>query len=145
MLLMVGISVAFIYATMESSDLSIDTYIPLLFFVGIALVIVVSTLSAPRSLTLEGNTMTLKYFFNEKIIRTDEVGFVQLNFTQSRNGRHYFIALNLTNRKTIRLTGLGISLPIAYLVLKNWHQGGSGTMRQPQNNIAPNWSDNSGK
>ena len=137
-LLMVGISVAYIYATMESSDLSIDTYIPLLFFAGIFLVIVVSALSVPRSLTLDGDTMTLKYFLNEKIIRKDEVGFVQLNFTQSRNGRHYYIALHLTNRKMIRLTGLGVSLPIAYLVLKNWHQG----MRQTQNNIAPNWSDN---
>ena len=140
-LLMVGISVAYIYATMVSSDLSIDTYIPLLFFAGIFLVIVVSALSVPRSLTLDGDTMTLKYFLNEKIIRKDEVGFVQLNFTQSRNGRHYYIALHLTNRKMIRLTGLGVSLPIAYLVLKNWHQG----MRQMQNNIAPNWSDNSGR
>jgi hypothetical protein len=86
--------------------------------------------------------MTLKYYFSEKTFRTDEVNSILLSYTQSRNGRHYFIALNLTDRKTIRLSGLGISLPIAYLVLKNWRWGGSGNTSQSSSNIAPNSSDN---
>ena len=123
--IMVGISVAFILATMNDPDTSFASYTPLLVFVGVVLVMATTTLSIPRSLTLDGNTLTLKYLLNEKSLRTDEINSIQLTYTQSRNGRHYFIALYLADRKTIRLTGLGISLPVAYLVLKNWHRGGS--------------------
>jgi hypothetical protein len=143
-LLMAGITVAFILATLDDPNLSLSTYMPLLFFAAIALFLVVSTLSAPRSLTLEGRTINLKYLFSEKTLQADEITFIQLGFTQSRNGKHYFIALHLTNRKNIRLTGLGISLPIAYLVLKNWHVNSTQGQAQSQlDNVAPNWSDNS--
>lgn len=138
---LLGGAIAFILATMNDPGVSLSSYIPLLVFVGIAFVMVVTTLSIPRSLTLEGRVMTLKYLLNEKTINADEVSHVQFTYTQSRNGRHYFIALHLTNRKTIRLSGMGISLPVAYLVLKNWHQGHSGNARHTAN-IAPNWSDN---
>ena len=122
--IMVGVSVAFIFATMNDPNTSYTSYTPLLVFVGIVLVLASTTLSIPRSLTLDGAMMNLKYLFSEKNIRTDEINSIQLTYTQSRNGRHYFIAIYLSDRKTIRLTGLGISLPVAYLVLKNWHRGG---------------------
>ena len=141
-LVLIGASVAFVLATMGDPDVTFSSYMPLLVFAGIVLVMFATTLSIPRSLTLDGNTMNLKYFFNEKSIRTDEIANIQLAYTQSRNGRHYYIALHLTDRKTIRLSGLGISLPVAYLVLKNWHRGSSGNNQQTAN-IAPNWSDNS--
>lgn len=131
----------FILTVINEPDVSLSSFIPLLVFVGIAFVMLATTLSIPRSLTLEGRALTLKYLLNEKTVNADEVSYVQFTYTQSRNGRHYFIALHLTNRKTIRLSGLGISLPVAYLVLKNWHQGYSGNARQTAN-IAPNWSDN---
>jgi hypothetical protein len=140
-LIMVGVSVAFIIAVMDDPGASFSSLMPLLVFVGVVLVLAVSTLSVPRSLTLDGRTINLKYFFNEKSIRADEISHIQLAYTQSRNGRHYFIALHLTDRKTIRLSGLGISLPIAYLVLKNWHLGRTASGGQTEN-IAPNWSDN---
>lgn len=123
--ILVSASVAFLLATINDPNASLASYMPLFVFVGIVLVMAATTLSVPRSLTLDGNTMTLKYLFNEKSIRTDEISNVQLAYTQSRNGRHYFIALYLMDRKTIRLSGLGISLPVAYLVLKNWHRGNS--------------------
>jgi len=140
-LVLFGASIAFILATMNDPDTSFSSYLPLLVFVGIVFVMVATTLSIPRSLTLEGRTLILKYLFNEKTIHADEISHVQFTYTQSRNGKHYFINLHLTNRKSIRLSGLGISLPIAYLVLKNWHQGSSTAARQSAN-IAPNWSDN---
>lgn len=138
---LVGTSVVFILTTMNDPDVSLPSYTPLLVFVGIAFVMLATTLSIPRSLTLEGRAMTIKYLLKEKMIRADEIASIQLTYTQSRNGRHYFIAMYLTNRKSIRLSGLGISLPVAYLVLKNWHQAQFGQMRQSAN-IAPNWSDN---
>jgi len=97
--------------------------------------------SIPRSMMLEGNILTLKYLFNEKSIRADEINAIRLLFTQTRNGKRYFIALTLANRKVIRISGLGVGLPIAYLVLKNWHQ--ANVRGQSLHNVAPNWSDNS--
>jgi hypothetical protein len=145
----VGASVVFVYLTMDSPDVSAVEYIPLLVFVIVTLVLGGVILSVPRSLTLEGNTMNLKYLFSERSLRADEISRIQLSYTQSRNGKHYYIALHLTNRKTIRLSGLGISLPVAYLVLKTWHrnhtQGQSANSRSSQENIAPNWSDNMGR
>jgi len=139
-----GVSIAFIFATLNDPNESLSVYMPLLFIVAIALFMVVTTLSAPRALILEGNTMNLKYLLSERTISADEVRLVQLSYTQTRNGKRYFIALNLTSGKNIRLSGLGLSLPIAYLVLKNWHQGRAHGQALTSN-IAPNWSDNSWK
>lgn len=141
---LIGVVVGFVLTTINDPDTSLPAYLPLLVFIGIAFVMVSATLSIPRSLTLAGRTMTLKYLLKEKTVNVNEISHVQLSYTQSRNGKHYFIALHLTDRKTIRLSGLGISLPIAYLVLKNWHRGYSGVMQQSVD-IAPNWSDNTWK
>jgi len=146
--ILIGVSVAFILATMDDPNASLPSYMPLLVFIGIVLVMATTTLSIPRSLTLDGNTLTLKYLLNEKSLRTDEISSVQLAYTQSRNGRHYFIALNLTDRKTIRLSGLGISLPVAYLVLKNWRWGNSlntpNMFQQPPSQTPPDKKDSDG-
>lgn len=141
-LFMAGVAITFIFATLGDPDVTPSTYMPLFFIVAVVLFLVVTTLSVPRSLTLEGRTINLKYLFSEKTLNVDEIAFIQFGFTQSRNGKHYFIDLHLTDRKKIRITGLGTSLPIAYLVLKNWHmkyvQG-----RSQFGSVAPNWSDNS--
>ncbi|MFN8432603.1 MAG: hypothetical protein U0V18_01195 [Anaerolineales bacterium] len=142
LLMMGGVAVAYMVAVMSNEEtVTSSSFVPLLILAGFALIMVVTSLSGPQSINLEGNSVNLKYLFSEKSLQSNEIANVQLAFTQSRNGRHYFIALNLLERKTIRISGLGMSLPIAYLVLKNWHLGrssGSGT----QTNIAPNWSDN---
>jgi len=132
----------------DSPDLSFVNFAPLLIFVFIVIIFGATTLSIPRAVTLESGSLNLKYLFSEKTLRADEISFIQLGYTQTRNGKHYYIALHLTNRKNIRLSGLGVSLPIAYLTLKNWHQinlhGQSANQRASSlNNIAPNWSDNS--
>lgn len=144
-LLLIGGLVIFVFFVMDTAETSFSTLTPLLIFVLIVVFAVVMNFSVPRAVTLEGSSLTLKYLTNEKTLRTDEIKFIQLGYTQSRNGKHYYVALHQVNGKQIRLSGLSISLPIAYLVLKNWHQGSSGNMRQPQNNIAPNESDNSGR
>ena len=126
----------------SSSEVNTASLMPLAFFMFIVVMIGGMALSIPRMVSLEGNTLNLKYLFSEKSIRADEIKFIQLGYTQSRNGKHYYVALHQTSGKQIRLSGLGISMPIAYLVLKNWHQGSLyGQSANQQNNIAPNWSD----
>jgi len=58
----------------------------------------------------------------QKILLANEIASIDLRFTQTRNGKNYFIAVNLVNRKTIRVSGLSPNLPVVYLVLKNWHK-----------------------
>jgi hypothetical protein len=142
-LLILGGMVAVFFAIINSSsDISLPSLMPLAIFFFIAIMIGGMALSIPRMVSLEGNTLNLKYLFSEKSLRADEIKFIQLGYTQSRNGKHYYVALHQTSGKQIRLSGLGISMPIAYLVLKNWHQGSLyGQSVNQQNNIAPNWSD----
>ena len=121
LLLLLGISLSFFLSIMDTSEAPFAGLIALLAFVLFAAFAAAMVFSIPNSLTLERNSLILKYVFSEKTLLADEIASVRLSFTQSRNGQQYFIALMLTNRKSIRISGLGISLPIAYLVLKNWH------------------------
>lgn len=141
-----GVTVAFVYSTMDTPGSTPAQYLPLLVFIIMVLFFGAMVFSVPRSLTLDGNTLNLKYIFGEKSVRADEVALIQIRFTQSRNGKQYFINLSLRNRKDIQLRGLGVGLPIAYLVLKNWHKSHTQGQQQPAPaNVAPNWSDNSGR
>ena len=139
--MMGGVAVAYLLAMFGNGDITSSSFMPLLILVVFALIMMVTTLSGPQSINLEGSTLNLKYLFSEKSFQANQIAHIQLSFTQSRNGRHYFIALTTLERKTIRISGLGLSLPIAYLVLKNWHRGQSVSAGTPTN-IAPNWSDN---
>lgn len=148
-LLILGALAGVLMTALNSPDTAVVSLAPLAVFVVIAFIFGAMTLSMPRVLTLDGYSLNIKYLFSERTLRADEIRYFQFGYTQSRNGKHYFVAMHLTNGKQIRLSGLGISLPVAYLVLKNWHQnnlhGQSANARPSLDNIAPNWSDNSGR
>lgn len=137
-LLFIGFMFFFVWEFFSSGELSLETLVPFGVIFLMLLAFGGMFLSIPRVVQLEGSQLTLRYLLNERTIRADEVRFIELRYTQSRNGKHYFIFLQLTDGKGIRLSGLSISLPVAYLVLRNWHQD---SMKHSQ--IAPNWSDNS--
>lgn len=106
--------------TMES-----ETLFPFWVLDVIGLVFMGMTLAAPQAVSLQGNSMVVDYLFNQKTLLADEISSVQLRYTQTRNGKQYFIALQLANSKTIRFSGFKPSMPVAYLVLKNWHKKNS--------------------
>ncbi|MBI3152660.1 MAG: hypothetical protein HYZ21_11040 [Chloroflexi bacterium] len=91
-----------------------------IFFLIIALFVAYVTFSLPKSLNIEGDTLFIKYFFSEKSIRAHEVASLSLNYTQTRNGKNYFVRVDLTSKKYIRISGVGPNLPVVFLVLKNW-------------------------
>jgi hypothetical protein len=93
------------------------------FIVGFAFIGM--TLAAPQAVSIQGNSIVVGYLFNQKTLRADEIASVSLNFTKTRNGKNYFVAINPKSGKTIRISGLSPSLPVAYLVLKNWHKKNS--------------------
>jgi hypothetical protein len=111
----------FLWVADPGSLTSTDTLFPLIFLVVIIFAAAGSLLFSPQSLTLEGGTLRVKYLLSEKALLANEIASIHYTYTQTRNGKRYYIALNLADRKTIRVSGLNVSLPVAYLVLKNWH------------------------
>jgi hypothetical protein len=97
------------------------TFFPFLIFAVIGLVFLGISLASPQALSLQGSSMMIGYLFNQKTLLAHEISSVQLRYFQTRSGKLYFIALQLVNGKTIRISGFRPSLPVAYLVLKNWH------------------------
>ena len=93
-----------------------------LFFLILALFIAYVTFSMPKSLNLEGDTLYIKYFFNEKSVRAHEITSINLNYRQTRNGKNYFVGIDLTNKRYTRISGIGPNLPVVFLVLRNWHK-----------------------
>ena len=103
------------------SQTQTPVFMPLFIIIVIAVVFFGITLSLPQSLTIEGRSIVVKYLFREKTLLADEIESVDFRYTQSRNGKNYFILLTRKDKKTMRISGLGLGLPIVYLVLKNWH------------------------
>ncbi|MBK8619636.1 MAG: hypothetical protein IPN96_21635 [Anaerolineales bacterium] len=95
---------------------------PILFLLVIGLVIVVSSFAAPQSLTMDGKSLIVKYILNQKTFLANEIQSIELKFQSTRNGKIYFVMINLIGGKSVRLSGLSLSLPIVYLTLKNWHR-----------------------
>lgn len=108
-----------IYTSPDSAAVIIT---PLLIFLIIIVVAAGTIAFRPRSLTLDGKSMTIRYLFREKNLLADEIQNVQFTYRQTRNGKIFFILLQLANRKSLRLSGLNPNLPVVYLVLKNWHK-----------------------
>jgi len=100
---------------------SLAPLFPLVFIIlTITVVFFGMTLSLPQSLTLEGKSLRVKYLFKEKTLLADEIESVDLRFSQSKNGKSYFILITQKDKKSLRISGLGPGLPIIYLTLKNW-------------------------
>jgi hypothetical protein len=120
--LFVGIFVGFGLLLYNSPDAAPVMIAPLIIFLVIVAVFVGMMFFRPRSLVLDGRSMSIKYFLSEKTLLADEIQSVQFTFQRSRNGKIYFVLLHLVNRKSVRISGLNPSLPVVYLVLKNWHK-----------------------
>ena len=91
-------------------------------------------LGLPQSVALNGNSMLIKYLSREKTLPAAEIASVELQFTQTRNGKDYFVALNLAKGKPIRISGLRPNAPVVYHVLKNWHKKYARTALEDQRN-----------
>lgn len=106
-----------------TSNFSSDSLISMGFIALFLLIFLWIFLASPQSVTLENNNLQIKYFLGEKNFSADEIRSVFFTFTRSRRGgKRYYVAISSKNGKNINLSGLNISLPVAYLVLKNWHK-----------------------
>jgi hypothetical protein len=118
MLIFLGVGVLFL----NKPETPVVIFMQLIFIVVIAVTVYGIVFSSPQSIMLNGKFILIKYLFSEKNLLADEIASVELRFTQTRNSKNYFVSLTLPNKKSIRISGLNPSLPVVYLVLKNWHK-----------------------
>jgi hypothetical protein len=129
----VGIGV-FMMPQMYYAGAGIFSFLPFIILLIISIVVFGMAFSAPQSLTVGEKSLSIKYLFSQKTVQVDEVQSVELKYQQARNGKVFFVKLNLVGQKPIRLSGLNPSLPIVYLTLKNWHRKYSATSLITQRN-----------
>jgi len=93
-----------------------------LFLAFVGLGFIVTVFMTVLYVKLDGSVLTVRYLLNKIVLNANEVHSIGLNVTQTRTGKSYNIMIAGRNRM-IRFSGVGPNLPVAYLVLKNWHQG----------------------
>ena len=108
-----------IYFFIQQSE---DGIILLVFFFVIAVVFLLSAIMSPQSITINDRSLQLKYLFSQRTISADEIRSIAFLYYRTRNGKRYFIQLDLVDGKRIKLSGINPGLPIVYLTLKNWHK-----------------------
>jgi len=118
-LMMIGFMAAMAFQFLMSPNAGF--LVPVLFIFLMLMLLLWFIFSAAQSLRLEGRSMTLKYLFREKTLLANEVASIHLAYARTRNGKQYYISIQQANGRSMRISGLGAGLPIAYLVLKNWH------------------------
>jgi hypothetical protein len=112
------VAVIILYISTGSSD-----FVTLLIILGFLGFFLWSFFTEPQVFTFENNNLLIKYLFSEKKIAANEITGIFFTYTHSRRGgKSYYVAINLKEEKQIRVSGLGVSLPVAYLVLKTWHK-----------------------
>lgn len=117
--LFVGIIIGFFMM----ADFSSDSLLSVAFIAFFLIFFMWTFLASPQSLTIENNNLQIKYLLSEKNFLANDVASIYLSHTRTRKGgKQYFISLNSRDGKNIRISGLNIGLPVAYLVLKNWHK-----------------------
>lgn len=129
LILFIGTLLGFGVMLFQSPDSSVVMVAPLFILFIIIAIFVAMAFSQPRSVMLDGKSMTIKYLLREKTLLADEIQSIQFAFQSTRNGKNYFILLHLANRKTVRIAGLKLSVPIVYHILKNWHRNNTITAR----------------
>ena len=110
-----------IYLYLDSSQA--DTMMPIIFLAVVGLVFSGSIFMSVLSLKLNGSLLTVQYLLTKTILKPEEVRSIGMNVTQTRTGKSYNVFMFTDRGRTIRFSGIGPSLPIVYLVLKNWQQG----------------------
>jgi len=121
-ILLMGIILVLIIAFGSLTVIQSGQWFLAIFFVFVGAVLMAVIASSPQSITLEGRSLLVKYMFSQQSLREREIQSVELRSQRTRNGKSYHIRLNLLDGKGLRISGLGPSLPIVYLKLKNWHK-----------------------
>jgi len=125
-ILLGGALVVLVYLSRDFAEVSAAFLMPMAVLIILMLFILGMSLTTPRSITMDGHTLTVRYLWRERILAADEIESVALKFQSTRNGRVYYPVLNLKNGKNMRIPGLKVGPAVMYLVLKEWHKRQTG-------------------
>jgi hypothetical protein len=98
-----------------------NIFFPLLMLSVIGIVFIGTPLTSPQAVTIQGDSITIGYLFRQKTLLAKEITSIDLRYTQTRNGKNYFVVVTPVSGGAIRLSGLRPNLPVTFLVLRNWH------------------------
>ena len=90
--------------------------------VALGVWLLVAWFLSPKSIGLEDRTLLVIYFFKEVSYSVEDIRFVSLEKTRTKEGYVYFPQLNLTSGKKIKLPGFKQGSIFTYQILKRWHQ-----------------------
>jgi hypothetical protein len=95
---------------------------PLIFAFIIGLTVLGMAFLAPQSVSIQGSSIVIGYLFTQKTLSADEIAAIALGYTQMRNGKNYHVQITKKYGGKLRISNIKPNLPVAYLVLKNWHK-----------------------
>lgn len=95
--------------------------LPFAIFLAIGLAVLGFSFSAPQTISIEGGSLRVRHLWGEKTFSVAEIQSIELAYQNSRNSKNYYVRLKLSNQTALKLFGLAPSMPVVYLVLKNWH------------------------
>jgi len=111
----------FAYIISDSKDtkdimISVACVLMGLFFTGMYLFV-------PWSVAIQEKSITVGYLFKRKRLTIEDISSISLGVAQTRRGgRNYYVFIGKRDGVGIQISGLKPSVPIVYLVLKNWYK-----------------------
>lgn len=120
---LVGLSIIGVAVFVFTIRKSEDSLFPLVLTIAAGLFIIGAALLAPQSVLIQGKSIIIGYLFTRKTLTAAEVSSIYFGYAQTRRGgKNYYMLISIRQGSAIRISRLKPSLPIAYLVLKNWHK-----------------------
>jgi hypothetical protein len=93
-----------------------------LVFLGLGLYVILAWFLSPQSITLENQTLFVKYLFKETTYKVTDINAITLEKRRTKEGYIYFVQLNLKIGKPVRLSGFKQGSALTYQILKRWHE-----------------------
>lgn len=92
-----------------------------LVLLGFGLYVILSWFLSPQSITLENQTLFVKYLFRETLYKVGDINSITLEKRRTKEGYIYFVQLNLKIGKPIHLSGFKQGSALTYQILKRWY------------------------
>ena len=116
--LMLILFAAFFYMV-QDQDMA---WILALVFLGLGLYVILAWFSSPQSITLENQTLFVKYLFRETSYKGSDINSTTLEKRRTRNGYVYFVQVGTKTGKPLKLSGFKQGSALTYQILKRWRE-----------------------
>lgn len=103
-------------------DYSREVMISFIITILVGVYIIGAALFAPWAVSIQGKSIEIGYLFTHKTLTVHDVSSVYFGYSQTRRGRrNYYVQISKREGSVVRFSSLKPSMPIAYLIFKNWY------------------------